>query len=146
METVESDDDRYAGTFECARCGFETPARVRAWARLRVRRPSDAARAMANETASAIASRTLMFVPCPKCGQRDPRATTYRVQIILAALAMGIAGFATAFVGMFKTSVYRTLGDATPVVAAAVGAAWAFAIYRRYRLAWTRIDERVQLG
>jgi predicted RNA-binding Zn-ribbon protein involved in translation (DUF1610 family) len=143
-------DDEFAGTYECARCGFETPAVVHAWSGGAARGRGDdaraAAREQAQERAGAMASRTLMFVRCPKCGQRDPKARVYQVQIVLAALAMGAAGFAVLFVGLMKLRADAWFGDWTPVLAAACGATWAVRTYTRYRRAWVGVASRVKLG
>jgi ribosomal protein L37E len=148
--TVERVEDEFAGTFECASCGFETAASVRSWANAavsaRTEGATQAARAIATEDAGAIASRTLMFVRCPSCGKRDPRARTYQIQIVLAALGMGAAGFAILFVAIFKLGLDRTLGPLAPALAAACGLVWAARTYLKYRRAWTRVDDRVVLG
>jgi hypothetical protein len=147
---VERVDDAFVGTFECASCGFETPARVTAWSKGAARGKDDearaTARALALEDAGAIASRTLMFVPCPSCGKHDPKATTYRVQIVLAALAMAVVGFVMLFLVLMKARWDRDLGPWTPVIPAVLGATWGVRTYWKYSRAWTRLDERVTLG
>lgn len=147
---TERVDEVFEGTFTCASCGFETTALVTAWAKAaadkRIENAREEARALAEEEAGNLASRTLMFVPCPACGKRDPKATAYRVQVVLGALALGAAMFAVLFVTFMKVRWDRALGAWTPVIAAAGGGVIAIRTFLKYRRAWTRLDERVQLG
>lgn len=147
---VERVDDAFVGTFSCEACGFETTARVTAHASGAAKGKAEeahaTARAIAADTAGAIASRTLMFVPCPNCGQRHPKAGMYRLQIVLAALGMAAAGFTLLFLTLMKLRWDRYLGPWTPVLAAACGVLWGARTYLTYRRAWTRLPERVTLG
>jgi hypothetical protein len=148
--TTERVNEAFVGTFECEHCGYETTAHVQAFATGAAAGKDDeahaAARAAANDTAGAIASRSLMFVPCPSCGKRHPKAGMYRLQIVLASLGMTAAGFALLFLTLMKVRWDRYLGPWTPVVALAVGLLWGARNYWVYRRAWTKLDERVVLG
>lgn len=140
-------DEVFEGTFECAACGYEAPATVRSKVKAPASGKTAAAReagdAAAEEVAGAVASRTLMFVRCPTCGQRDRKARAYQVQVVLGALAMGAAGFALMFVALMKTRADRYTGSFTPWVAVACGVVWAARTFIVYRRAWHDVDRRV---
>lgn len=143
-------NETFDGTFECAACGYEALASVKTTAKGSARGTTAAAReaaeADAEETAGTIASRTLMFVRCPKCGQRDRKARTYQVQVVLGALAMGAAGFAIVFLLLMKSKLYKETGSLTPWIAIAAGVTWAARTFIVYRRAWHDIDTRVTLA
>ena len=143
--------DEFVGPFECRHCGFETTARVRAIGRRAwlPTGPREAGGARirgegAAEIAGVVASRTLMFVRCPRCGKRDPSATTYRVQVVLGALLAGVAAGVLAFLGMVKS--FRSINELALGTAMAAGLGVAAGVWWTYRRAWVRVDERVVLA
>ncbi|HEY4055881.1 MAG TPA: hypothetical protein VGM39_04705 [Kofleriaceae bacterium] len=149
-DTTIAVDEVFEGAFECSACGYEAPASVRMKARGAARGKTqearEAAEANAEELAGTLASRTLMFVRCPKCGQRDPKARAYQVQVVLGVLAMGLAGFAIAFLLLMKSRLYVYAGALTPWIAIACGVTWMARTFVVYRRAWHDVDKRVVLG
>lgn len=85
----------FSGHFECRHCELDVPATVGAvgWGEDTGAPPEAGVTAV--EDASGVASRTLQFVKCPRCGKLDPGGRSYRVQVtvgslLIAALAVGV--------------------------------------------------------
>jgi transcription elongation factor Elf1 len=96
LQTVAKVAQSFDGTFECQHCGHEAGATVFA-------KSSGAARGVgadaeriavenAENDANALASRTLQFVRCPKCGRTDPSGRSYRVQATVGSIVIGLVG------------------------------------------------------
>jgi hypothetical protein len=145
----------FDGMFECARCLYECRALVQATGHAYVTSErhgelssfvedvsDEAARA-----AGAAAARTLWFVACPRCHLRHPHARRYRIQIVLAALGLGLASGIIAFVGMMKFRGDRSLGGGEAVLGLSVLSAIVGAVvsYAKLRRPWVDVDARVRL-
>ncbi|HEY4058018.1 MAG TPA: hypothetical protein VGM39_15495 [Kofleriaceae bacterium] len=97
--------DYYEGQYECGSCGLDVPAVVYAVGHGGAQGHGDAsareAVAIAEYNANSVATRTLLYIPCPKCGKRQPGAIGYRVQVILggAAISGTLGGILYALMG-----------------------------------------------
>ena len=90
--------EHYEGQYECRFCGLDVPAVVYATGlggalghgAASMREAVD----IADYNANSVATRTLLYIPCPKCGRRQPGAIGFRVQVIVgAAVLAAIFGF-----------------------------------------------------
>jgi len=141
----------FSGPYECRRCGFETQATVRATGRRTwtPRAPHEssergAGAESADAVAEVVASRTLMFVRCPRCHRRDPSAFIYQLQVILGALLAGGGAFALSFLGMIKLA--SGVSSYMLPVALVAGATTCLGVWWTYRRAWVAVDDRVRLS
>ncbi|HEY4181456.1 MAG TPA: hypothetical protein VGM90_31635 [Kofleriaceae bacterium] len=116
--------EHFDGQYECPHCGLDVPAIVYATgyggAQGHGDDSSQEALDNANYNASSVATRTLLYVPCPKCGKRQPGAIGYRIQVIVGAaiLAIGLAALLVVLMqGRYgRDSSDMTMGEGTAVV------------------------------
>ncbi|CAN5906339.1 hypothetical protein BH11MYX2_BH11MYX2_36230 [soil metagenome] len=91
--------EHFEGQYECLSCGLDVPAIVYATGHGGAQGHGEAsareALDIANYNANSVATRTLVYIPCPKCGKRQPGAIGYRIQVLVggAAIAAVLAGF-----------------------------------------------------
>lgn len=143
----------FSGTFECRRCSYEAAAQVtaRGGRTFMPNAPVEggATRPVGETTsdiAGVVASRTLMFVRCPRCGERDPSARIYKIQVALGALLAGVASTVLYALGSVKTGLAFRYPEATLVLSGVTGLAAAAMVYRTYRRAWVDVEARVVLS
>lgn len=149
--TLRKTNEVFCGTFECRRCELEAPATVRAagWGAAQGRSEDAAANAAfeGEQDASGVASRTLTFVRCPRCGAVDPSALSYRIQVMIGSLLLGLVAAGVVFVFSHVSRRGRSLADVGGVgwLCAIVTLVVAGALYWRWRRPWVRVRERVVL-
>ena len=144
MRTSAKTAEVFEGTFECRHCEFQAEATVHAIGWGRAGGVGGDARELAVqdavEDAGAVASRSLTFVPCPRCGKLDPSARSYRLQVIVGSVLLG--GFAAAGLYVYAHARYG----------AAHGMAWLFSVFGlaiaslafwKWRRPWVGVRERV---
>ncbi|HSK03716.1 MAG TPA: hypothetical protein VK932_20830 [Kofleriaceae bacterium] len=146
MQTVARVEESFEGMFECRHCELEVPATVYARSSGSARGLGAAAEAAAIEDAemdaSALASRTLQFVRCPRCRKKDPGGRGYRVQVTVGVLVLGAicGGLMYLLVGM------RSRGEADAGTAQwasiGFGVVMALLLYWKWGRPWRSADKR----
>jgi len=140
--------EAFEGTFECRTCGLEAPAVVVARGRGRASGWHDAAEHTAiqdaAEDAGEIASWTLAFVPCPRCGKRDRLARSYVVTSIALAIVAGLA----AAIGVYMLAAMRGIRGVNSFSTAAIvgGGVVAAVVFGLKARAWIGIRRRVSIN
>ncbi|MFT3712671.1 MAG: hypothetical protein QM817_33900 [Archangium sp.] len=94
----------FGADYDCGRCDYKARATVTAtgygdeagWPDT----AEEGARTKAFEDAVAVATRTLWFVPCPRCGFTNPRGLQFKIKSILGALVIGCISGAICFAFM----------------------------------------------
>ena len=140
----------YDGTFECAHCGLEAPATVgvKAYGRATGHGSyaAEQARDSAGEDGSTLASRTLQFANCPKCGMRSDGAASYRISVTLGSLAIGAIIGAVIMLGMTGHVIPARDSQGTPAaIGYGLGALFTIGLYWMWGRAWRGVKERVQI-
>jgi hypothetical protein len=146
MQTVARVGQSFDGFFECRHCELEAYATVYATAAGVARGVGEdadrLALANAESDANALASRTLQFVRCPRCGKKDPSGPSYRAQATVGAIVLGAlaAGGSWLFVAM-RTRGHADAG-AAKWVSLAAGVFIALMLYWRWGRPWRSPDKR----
>ncbi len=137
--------ETFEGTYECKACGFEAPVLVYGSGRGTAggwgRDSAAAALADASQDAGDVAAWTLVFVPCPSCGKRDPIARSYVITAIVLAVLGGL-GFGALF-GVLVSGERLFDGGALKLAVLAAAVIVALAIFLAKARAFIGIRRRV---
>ncbi|MBS1119547.1 MAG: hypothetical protein H6Q90_1775 [Deltaproteobacteria bacterium] len=146
MQTIAKVAESFDGMFECGHCALEVPATVYARSSGTARGAGAQAQALALENAemdaNALASRTLQFVRCPRCGKTDPTGPSYRIQATIGAIVLG----AISAVLSYLLVAMRTRGTADAAaakwVAIGFGVFMVLLLYWKWGRPWRSPDKR----
>ena len=138
--------EEFEGVYECEVCGLEAPAFVHAKGAGSARGwggdSSESAYANAAEDAGEVASWTLAFARCPRCGVRPKLGRSYVVSSVVLATLAGLGTVALVYV--LAAMKARDRGDA-PLVALLTGAVVAAIVFGLKARAWLGVGKRVRI-
>ncbi len=139
--------ETFEGTYECRACGFEAPVLVygsgRGSAAGWSHDSAEAALADASQDAGDVAAWTLAFVPCPRCGKRDPIARSYVITAVVLAILGGL-GFGALF-GVLVSCERLFDGGALELAVLTAATIAALAIFLAKARAFIGIRQRVAI-
>jgi hypothetical protein len=146
MQTIAKVGQSFEGTFECRHCELEVTATVFARASGAARGIGADAEAIAYENAemeaNALASRTLQFVRCPRCGKRDPSGPSYRIQATIGAVVLGAITAGLCYLVVAMRSRGTADADAAKWVSIAAGVIMVLVLYWKWGRPWRSPDKR----
>lgn len=132
--------EHYEGQYECVSCGLDVPAVVYATGYGGAHGHGDASAREALDNAeynaNSVATRTLLFIPCPKCGRQQPGAAGYRLQVMLGSAALGV------FFAWIMFKLMDGHDDADAGIAAAIGAVIFAIFYWYWGRPWRGVKKR----
>jgi len=146
LQTVAKVAQSFDGTFECRHCEYEATATVFAKSSGAARGIGAEAERAALETAehdaNALASRTLQFVKCPRCGKTDPSGRSYRAQATVGAIFLGIISAGLIYVYFNMRAEDREDAAMMGWVAIGFGAFMTALLYWKWGRPWRSPDRR----
>lgn len=146
MQTIGTVGQSFTGDFECRHCELEVTATVYAKASAAASGGGAEAAQLAIESAeldaNALASRTLQFVRCPRCGKTDPSGRSYRIQATIGAVVLGAISAGLAYLLIAMRSRGRADADWAKWVALGFGVFMVLLLYWKWGRPWRSPDKR----
>ena len=136
----------FAGHFECRHCDLDVPAQVRAVGWGGERPTGLTVEEEAIEDASGVASRTLQFVPCPRCGKLDPTGRGYRIQVIVGVIVLGALLFGGCYLFLKFRARHSSFERSELLwMSAAFGALMSAILYWKWSRPWRGAAKRTRI-
>lgn len=139
----------FTGHFECRHCELDVVAEVRAsgWGGEKplVMMETRTMEEEAVEDASGVASRTLQFVKCPRCGKYDPGGDSYRTQVLLGSIVVGVIVFVLTWLFVKMQVDYDKDRTMVLYIAAGFGVFFSGALYWKWSRPWRGAEKRTRI-